>query len=241
MIRAMRTRDFLLAAFCCSVSLIVAAYAYASIRQIEKPKTVVIQRVREGTERYKILSGAQCPGDFSVTMMHDAVWGIKAEGHLKTSYGKQIVDAKLDSEALFNPLGQLNSAHLTVEADNYTVTVQLTNPHPITVDVQATGNGPQFSQQFSIPGPVLINRNPDGSYHVDYAYLPIDQDPALRTVQGFLGKQLNLSMVSESTAPDCDAGGEARLDLLPLIARSQSLLGPLLALTSGAANQEQRR
>ncbi len=229
--RTLTETDFILAAFVFCASLIVAVYAYASIQEIERPSNALVSGLTKGEKSYKILFGNDCPGDLSVTMAYDAVWGLRSHGHLRVAYGKMLSDPQMEAAAYFNPLGQLNNARVEMREGDYSVVLTLTNPHPITIDVETKGNGPQYHEHFTIPGPFTIQRNGDGTYRIDYAYFTVTQNPSVKALQGFASHELNMGLVDAAQAPKgCDDNGQARLNLLPLIVRSSGLVSPILSL-----------
>ncbi len=229
--RTLTETDFLLAAFVFCASLIVSVYAYANIQEIERPSSALVSGLREGNQEYKLLFGEQCPGSINVSMAYEAVWGLRSNGQLRVSYGKALTDVKMITSAYFNPLGQLNSARFELQADGYDLNVTFTNPHPITVDIEARGNGPEYRQQFTIPGPFTIQKNGDGTYRIDYSYYALTQNPSIKALEGFLSREFKMKVVQADNAPkDCGTREDNRLNLLPLVMKSTSMLGPLYTL-----------
>lgn len=240
--RIFREFDFLIALAILCGSSAVAVLAYTAIQKREASSTILLSDIHTGTNSMRLLLGASCPGEFTTTVIHDAVWVIQSSGAFRSSYGKAAVDLTYQAEAKFNPLGQLHDATLNLSLEGSRVAVKLANANPIEARIETTIQGRTSSQQLTIPGPILITRNGSSpTFSVSAPQSSMAQNPSVKALQGFLSHELNLSVIAADQAPQsCSAKEAQRLDLLPLSIRIQSLLPSLRNLIIPASMERTR-
>lgn len=230
--RLLRQSDFILALFASAASLIVAAFAYASMRRLEDSSQVLASALRLGTTKSKIVIEQSCPGEISTTVSFDSMARIQSSGEFRSSYGKEQINIRFEIDAQFNPLGQMHAARIIAQSEYFHGSLLLSNPHPIQATVEGSVQGRSFNRTISFPGPITIERaRKSNSFTLKYAGTKTVDLPSLRGLQGALSRDFKVALIESSSAPEyCQSGSKNRLDLLPLLARMQGIMPTLLSI-----------
>jgi hypothetical protein len=237
--RLLRQSDFILGLFASVASLIVAAVAYASMRRLEDSGQVLASTLRLGTTASKIVIDQSCPGELSTTVTFDSMARVQSSGSFRSSYGKEQIDIRFELDAQFNPLGQMHAARIIAQSEHFRGSILLSNPHPIQVTIEGSAQGRSFNRTISFPGPITIVRDRrSNTFRIEYDGKNPVELPSLRGFQGALSREFRIALIESQLAPQsCHSGGKNRLDLLPLLARIQGIMPPLLSIPANPTKE----
>jgi hypothetical protein len=147
-------------------------FFYTDIRSIEAAPAPVLSFIGEGKHRFAVIKDGLCVGEFSSELERAPVPVVTAGAGLRASYGKYLTQAGFSSRASFNPLGQLVESFSTLSGAGISATAHTLNSDPIQVEMRIEMAGERYRYQVEIPGPLMLQRNPDSSYRLLYGHLP---------------------------------------------------------------------
>ena len=218
------------------VSGISSTYAYRSVVQSEKPPYTLTEQLKEGSHSYVIMSKETCVGKLTTDLRHQKAYEILVEGVLRASYGKQVIHAKVRSWAYFNPLGQLVQSKFAIESQDNKFSLKSSGVTPIefTADLNVFDN--KVEQDFTIDGPVLLNKIGEGTYQIEHPGLSSFSQGYTGIISKPLQNELQLRFVKEEEATSCAGDTMSRLDLTKLITTLGKTFGAWNSLLTGGEN-----
>lgn len=221
--------DILVALFvlvsCASLSVV----CYARLQQIERPEEIPFRDISEGESRYYAVNRGSCVGLFDVVATHETLYQINVKGKLRILLpGKEHV-ASIEVISSFNPLGQLFHSRARIYSPDYSLELTAENINPLNLSVSAKTGTHSYFREFSLPGPVLISRNPkDSSFRIDYFYLEALETSQLIGFSQSLRDNLSVRVIlEESAVSKCTTESLRPLDLTQPINALRSFLTKL--------------
>ncbi|MFN8391740.1 MAG: hypothetical protein U0136_15735 [Bdellovibrionota bacterium] len=165
----MRFDTFVAALFLLAAS-IVSISAYRAMNVIERPRGSLLQSLPVGDTQYALFAGSQCLGTLSLAFRREQQTTLVSNGEYTFSYQGKQLPVKTFFGAYFNVLEQLVACNASVEGEGFRFDAKMINPSPMKIDLQLTMLGKSFARHISLPGPVMLRKNRDDTYRVEYVF-----------------------------------------------------------------------
>lgn len=163
--------DLLLACFFLVVSGVVAVTSYRAMQAVEVPEQALLRSIALGKHHHLILQGERCVGSFTTEFRLEPETTIVSQGQVRFRYQEKQLTANVFAGVLFNALDQLVTANFAYSTNDVRVEANLSNPNPLHATIKSSFLGNVVEKQLTLPGPVFLRRNSDGSYRIDYSVL----------------------------------------------------------------------
>lgn len=203
------------------ISGAAAAYAYAAVSEMERPRGFLVNNLMAGRSEYFAIAGKRCVGRLeSLLDEREKIVQVVIGGTIKASYGTVKAEPKFRLEAYFNPLGQLSEGDLSLDNQDLEVRVGTAGVNPILVTYTSKWLDTPFSGTLSVPGPIMLKSDRTGSYHIESPHFAEAQRSYLPISAASIMKSLNLEIVpggSPDLPASCKAGEVEFLDLSPVL------------------------
>lgn len=156
--------DVYLALLVLALGLVGSVHSYRLIAALESapPNTALL--ISEGLSALALLDGSTCVGRAEITLSHDVDFNLSLAGEIALRLKDQIATATFESNAIFNPIGQLRESETKIDSGGIGIDLVTKNVKPI--DVMLTLRWPQSSRNmnFSIPSPLQLVKQGAGGY-----------------------------------------------------------------------------
>ena len=173
---------------------IISFQAYREIQVVEHPGTSLLNSVVLGKHEYILSDSTRCVGSFTSNFLKDPGTTITSDGNFKFRLRGTTIDVKTFAGAFFNALNQLVALNISAEMPQARLDIHITNPSPMNIEILLNAGSRNFERKFTVPGPVLLLKNSDGSYRLDYLLL--------ESVAGSMLTSIALSGGGEISGPD---------------------------------------
>lgn len=195
-------------------SAIFTTYAYLHILSLKSDSTLSLGVIADGVSRFNVVSDGKCVGYIEVLQEHEETLRLRGEGKLRVVWQGGVNQLTFSAETFFNPLGQLVRSAMEVSMGDAGFLVSTADVHPIQTTVSVRGPGPRIEQKLQLPGPVVLKKNKNSEYGIDY--------PALRDLLGqapgdVRPESFNLSVEPVIATLPCTS--DAAFDLTSLAAK----------------------
>lgn len=224
-----RNLDLLVGLLILGISTTVATSAFRDLQEFEKPNNVIFSRIESGESQTEILSKGRCVGSFKTSLQNSGHPWLKLTGQIHTKIGSIATDQNISADLIFNPLNQLTQSNLVISWAGVTLQVETTDVTPIQIVGKFATPGNNRKTTYSLPGPVLLKSNQDGSKRIEYSEFRAGPPALIGAFAGSIGQELDLSLHtlpttidSATTSSRCDPSNQSLLDLTALAERLNS-------------------
>jgi hypothetical protein len=213
------------------ISGVAVWLSYSTIVEQERPQSYLAQNLIDGSQKFYALSRDGCIGKFETNLQElDQIIQIISIGQLRASYRNNNVDVALRGDFYFNPLGQLQEGGFKVTTDTVTIEASLQDINPIQMKLRAQVAGQEFTRELSLPGPVVVKKSSDGTFHVEQNF----PDPSQTSVGVLTASILKPLALQVGATPEivgqCGNGSEGRLNLTALVEATKASYGDFASM-----------
>lgn len=184
----------------------------------------------KGKHDFVALSSGKCVGELKTDLFkEDEKLQFKAEGSLRALFRNEVFFGSFKALSQFNSLDQLGALYVEIKVRENSFVFGLQNVNPIRATFIAKKPGQQrLKHEIEVPGPISLVLKNDGSYRVNYAYLPDLKVGSMSSLSMPLLKDLDFSIIPlEESRVECGDNTEDSIDLT-------SQINLLLSLSSRA-------
>lgn len=209
----------------------LSAAGYAQLLEIEKPEKVVLRSIPEGKTTYHMLHRNSCVGILDLEASHETLFAVNAHGklHILLPQGLRVFSIQLQSS--FNPLGQMIGSMAKTTSPDYELALSTENINPLLLRVSAKSASQRYHREFSLPGPVILSRDSDRSFRIDYFYLQSLGNAQNVQLLESLRRLIDLRLVPAQDSPvPCSAQKLSSLDLTRLVQNVRVIIEGLRAV-----------
>jgi hypothetical protein len=209
-------------------------FAFQAICGRERMRSSLWDAIPSGERDFRCVSRGECVGTFTTSVKQEGDTRIlKAKGRINAAYQGVLLPAELEFTAYFNSLEQMIVSYLTVSAAEVEIGIGTRNINPLNFDIKLRSKESAYRYETSVPGPVELNLNKDGTYRLRYARLEGLQSSGLSAgVQPWLSA-LDFKILPASS-PELHCSAElSKMDLtvvITLLQRSTAQFAPYLSL-----------
>ncbi len=219
-----RSLDLVLALIVTIVSAVIAERSYIAMLEMEGPSHVLFSAVDLGPSFFHVMSAERCIGELSTNLSEDQGLVFRANGNLRSVYGKTSSEAAITIIASFNPLGQLTDSGSDVLAPNVHINLRTTNINPMRLIFDARVGERAVSQEFSAPGPVLIKKVQMRTYRIEYSGLRSSHGGILQILGDNVRNEIGAKLIRvPESEQHCPAERRSAFDVASLMLKSRGL------------------
>ena len=219
-----RSLDLVLALILAVVSAVIAQRAYVAMIAMEGPSHVLLSSVDLGISYFHLMSGERCIGEFSTNLSEDQGWIFRAEGSIRSVYGKESSTAAIMVLASFNTLGQLTDSGSDVSGVNTRLNLRTKGINPIKLTLDARVRDRAVVQELSAPGPVVIKKIAPQKYRVQYSGLRSTHGGILQVLGDSLKGEVGAGITQVPEAQRaCPPESRSAFDVASLMLKSRGL------------------
>jgi len=151
--------------------------------------------------------------------------GVKKSVFLRSSDGfLSVFLLFIDLSAVFNSLGQLGGSVLEIKTNNLDLLAGTTGVNPLKLIFSARVNSRTFDYEHSMPGPVKIMKNQDGSYRIQYRHFDLSSLSGAYLDHKFLIESFGLSVVDSTGLSEEDQALRSAIIFDPLVNNMKLLM-----------------
>ncbi len=189
--------DAVIAGFLFFAASAVAVAAYRAVGRVERPQQDLLQELKVGKREHLITQGTDCIGKFVTNFQVKPEVTLISNGEIRFRYQDQPIAAKIFVGSFFNMLNQLVAMNLSLETEKGKIEVNLSNTAPINVLFKLDLDGRHLEKNFTVPGPVLLQKNSTGTYRVDLSAIQALTGGYTQPFRGLPIQQLDFAFVEQ--------------------------------------------
>ncbi|RIL05759.1 MAG: hypothetical protein DCC75_11430 [Proteobacteria bacterium] len=219
-----RHGDIIFALVILALSSSLSFFAYERVLNIERPESILSSQLKAGSRQFSVIQNNKCVGSIESKLLHENTFYLNLTGELRFSHGQERFQANFQSEAYFNPLGQLTESLTKLTNKESRVFVQTHQVNPIKATLSANLGGKRFSHAMELPGPLILSQTNPGWYELQRP----PGSPGGELLHTFLkpaSEKLGITLKEDAPCGDDQQG---KIDLTPYLNEANSLVARFL-------------
>lgn len=217
--------DVLFATFVFILALVVSGAAYKALVEVERPEQEMLRALALGESSYAVTQGDSCIGNFKTEVKTEPDVTIISDGEMRFLFAEKPVTVLTFVGVLFNALDQMVSFNLHLDTEDIHFRFITSNTNPVRAVVTVDFQGRQYERSFSAPGPVMLRKNQDGTFRVDYSVLTGSVSGYANAITQLPTDQIDINVTPIANgAQPCRDAGTGRLVLDPLVDQARTFL-----------------
>ncbi|MBX7137784.1 MAG: hypothetical protein K1X83_07350 [Oligoflexia bacterium] len=179
--RGQKKLDLWLALLLALISLGITTATYAAVHRLEQPAATALTAIDKGQTIFLVRHSGGCAGEFKAELSTHKNITINAKGSIQTRVDARLISASISFSALFNPLGQMYSSELSINAPNaVSLALKTDGVNPLTLAISSSAAGQSYSGKLDLPGPVIISESQETRDRYLIEYEPANRFKPLR-------------------------------------------------------------
>lgn len=221
-----RRLDIILAAIISIGSAGIFIDSYRAMNAAENTRSAIT--FLDGTSRFFLTDGHGCFGTVELVVQHDPNITVTSTAKIASVQHRKRTESVFTLGLAFNPLGQLIEGMLEIHSAGNNMVIRSQSVNPIVINVLGHAGERRFDFDFSVPGPLEVQRESATSLGLRHPMLlSLRQNP----LSGFLSANAaapGLNVVPADSMPACSTDELTPIELDAVAASLEKLL-PLAA------------
>lgn len=186
----------------------------------------------DGGSRFGVRYEGRCVGTVTTRVKRDRLTELHAESTLRLVHSGKQDEVHAAILAYSNPLDQVFRSEIEITYGGAKVALASENVNPISLSLSFSSPGFSYSRRFTLPGPIMLERDRSGHIELSYAHAGALDLAPLRGLAPQLPRS-NAPALDESAFAECEKDASAidvsslNADLQQWVGRMQRVL-PLL-------------